>query len=75
MSMAEWVSSEMISGEVGLVLLLAMIHYSTVSLSYSFFLPHSDQPMCSYSYPVTEPIPTDMALVRIICEGAADSQH
>lgn len=39
-SMAEWVSSEVISAAVGLVFLLpAIIHYSTISFSCSFLPP------------------------------------
>lgn len=36
MSMAEWVCSEVISTEAGLVLLLIMIHYSTISRPHCF---------------------------------------
>lgn len=40
-SMAEWVSSEVISAEVRLVLLLTMIHHSTIFLSHSLFATQS----------------------------------
>lgn len=50
MSMAEWVSSEVMSAEVGLVLLQAVIHRSAISLSFFFFC-HWNQPVWKHLNP------------------------